>query len=395
MSSEAMSSSFSVPVDRHGTYCTQWDFVQDRFGQADLLPFTISDMDFATAPAILQAITDRTTHGVFGYSRWQHADFLSAVAHWFSSRFQVKIDTKSLVYGPSVIYMVSQMIRLWSQSGDGVLVHTPAYDAFYKTITGNARNIVPCLLEKTADGWWCDMEKLEVLLARPDTRIMLLCSPHNPTGKVWSRAELETMAQLCERHNVKVISDEIHMDLCWSAHQHTPWSEVGRQEWALFTSASKSFNVPALTGAYGLINNAASREAYFHRLKACDGLSSPAVLAVIAHIAAYRNSALWLDELRDYLFANLQYVKQRLDDAFPELNWQIPESTYLAWIDLNPLNIDDNTLQDTLINREKVAIMPGYTYGKEGRGFLRLNAGCPREKLAAGMDKLISALKTR
>lgn len=390
-----MSSSFSVPVGRHGTYCTQWDFVQDRFGQADLLPFTISDMDFATAPAILQAITDRTAHGVFGYSRWQHADFLSAVAHWFSSRFQAEIDTQSLVYGPSVIYMVSQMIRLWSQSGDGVLVHTPAYDAFYKTITGNGRNIVPCPLEKTADGWWCDMEKLEARLALPDTRIMLLCSPHNPTGKVWTRTELETMAQLCERHNVKVISDEIHMDLCWSPHQHTPWSEVGRQEWALFTSASKSFNVPALTGAYGLINNMTSREAYFHRLKACDGLSSPAVLAVIAHIAAYRNSAPWLDELRDYLFANLQYVKQRLDDAFPELNWQIPQSTYLAWIDLNPLNIDDNSLQDTLINREKVAIMPGYTYGEEGRGFLRLNAGCPREKLAAGMDKLISALKTR
>lgn len=390
-----MSSSFSVPVDRHGTYCTQWDFVQDRFGQADLLPFTISDMDFATAPAILQAITDRTTHGVFGYSRWQHEDFLSAVAHWFSSRFQAEIDTQSLVYGPSVIYMVSQMIRLWSQPGDGVLVHTPAYDAFYKTITGNGRNIIACPLEKTADGWWCDMEKLEARLAQPDTRIMLLCSPHNPTGKVWTRTELETMAQLCERHNVKVISDEIHMDLCWSPHQHTPWSEVGRQEWALFTSASKSFNVPALTGAYGLINNMASREAYFHRLKACDGLSSPAVLAVITHIAAYRNSVPWLDDLRDYLFANLQYVKQRLDDAFPELNWQIPESTYLAWIDLNPLNIDDNTLQDTLINREKVAIMPGYTYGEEGRGFLRLNAGCPREKLAAGMDKLISALKTR
>lgn len=389
-----MSSLFSVPVDRHGTYCTQWDFVQDRFGLADLLPFTISDMDFATAPAILQAITDRTAHGVFGYSRWQHADFLSAVAHWFLSRFQAEIDTQSIVYGPSVIYMVSQMIRLWSQPGDGVLVHTPAYDAFYKTITGNERNIVPCPLEKTADGWWCDMEKLETLLAQPDTRIMLLCSPHNPTGKVWTRAELETMAQLCERHNVKVISDEIHMDLCWSPHQHTPWSEVGRQEWALFTSASKSFNVPALTGAYGLINNAVSREAYFHRLKACDGLSSPAVLAVIAHIAAYRNSALWLDELRDYLFANLQYVKQRLDDAFPELNWQIPESTYLAWIDLNPLNIDDNVLQNTLINREKVAIMPGYTYGEESRGFLRLNAGCPREKLAAGMDKLMSALRT-
>lgn len=152
---------------------------------------------------------------------------------------------------------------------------------------------------------------------------------------------------------------------------------------------------PALTGAYGLISDTASREAYFHQLKACDGLSSPAVLAVIAHIAAYREGAPWLDELRDYLFANLDYIKQRLDAEFPQLNWQVPESTYLAWIDLNPLNVDDNALQHALITQEKVAIMPGYTYGEEGRGFLRLNAGCPRDKLAAGMDKLINALKSR
>ncbi|MBW5406629.1 MalY/PatB family protein [Morganella morganii] len=390
-----MSSLFSVPVDRRGTYCTQWDFVQDRFGQADLLPFTISDMDFVTAPVILKAISERTAHGVFGYSRWQHHDFLSAIAHWFSSRFQTQIDTQTLVYGPSVIYMVSQMIRMWSQPGDGVVVHTPAYDAFYKTITGNQRTVVPCLLQKTADGWWCDMNELESLLARPETRILLLCSPHNPTGKVWTRDELTTMAELCERHNVRVISDEIHMDLCRTPHRHTPWSETGRGKWALFTSASKSFNIPALTGAYGLISDADSREAYFRQLKACDGLSSPAVLAVIAHIAAYREGAPWLDELRNYLFANLDYIKQRLDAEFPELNWLVPESTYLAWIDLNPLGIDDNDLQHTLITQEKVAIMPGYTYGEEGRGFLRLNAGCPRDKLAAGMDKLIHALKSR
>ncbi|HCR3434217.1 MalY/PatB family protein [Morganella morganii] len=390
-----MSSLFSVPVDRHGTYCTQWDFVQDRFGQADLLPFTISDMDFVTAPVILKAISERTAHGVFGYSRWQHNDFLSAVAHWFSSRFQAQIDTQALVYGPSVIYMVSQMIRLWSQPGDGVVVHTPAYDAFYKTITGNQRTVVPCPLQKTPEGWWCDMDALGSLFAKPETRILLLCSPHNPTGKVWTREELTTMAELCERHNVRVISDEIHMDLCRAPHQHTLWSETGRGEWALFTSASKSFNIPALTGAYGLISDTASREAYFHQLKACDGLSSPAVLAVIAHIAAYREGAPWLDELRDYLFANLDYIKQRLDAEFPQLNWQVPESTYLAWIDLNPLNVDDKALQNALITQEKVAIMPGYTYGEEGRGFLRLNAGCPRDKLATGMDKLIHALKSR
>lgn len=386
--------SFSQSVDRLGTYCTQWDFVQDRFGEADLLPFTISDMDFATAPEIIEALLNRTRHGVFGYSRWQHADFLNAIQRWFKTRFNSEIQTEEIVYGPSVIYMVSQLIRQWSEIGDGVVVHTPAYDAFFKTIEGTQRKVLTSPLTYKEGQWVCDMQQLEELLALPTTRVMLLCSPHNPTGKVWTAAELSLMAELCERHNVRVISDEIHMDLCWENAQHIPWSTISRAPYALFTSASKSFNIPALTGAYGIIHDNASREAYFHQLKACDGLSSPAILAVIAHITAYTECDDWFRQLRDYLFANLVYVKTRLDAEFPQLNWQIPESTYLAWINLNPLSIDDNQLQNCLIHQEKVAIMPGFTYGVEGNGFIRLNVGCPRAKLEIGMDRLIRALKS-
>ncbi|MCW2257571.1 cystathionine beta-lyase [Providencia alcalifaciens] len=386
--------SFSQPVDRLGTYCTQWDFVQDRFGEADLLPFTISDMDFATAPEIIEALLNRTRHGVFGYSRWQHTDFLNAIQRWFKTRFNSEIQTEEIVYGPSVIYMVSQLIRQWSEIGDNIVVHTPAYDAFFKTIEGTQRKVLTSPLAYNEGQWACDMQQLEELLALPTTRVMLLCSPHNPTGKVWTVAELSLMAKLCERHDVRVISDEIHMDLCWENAQHIPWSTISRAPYALFTSASKSFNIPALTGAYGIINDNASRDAYFHQLKACDGLSSPAILAVIAHITAYTECDDWFRQLRDYLFANLVYVKTRLDTEFPQLNWQIPESTYLAWINLNPLSIDDNQLQNCLIHQEKVAIMPGFTYGVEGNGFIRLNVGCPRAKLEIGMDRLIRALKS-
>lgn len=386
--------SFSQTVDRLGTYCTQWDFVQDRFGEADLLPFTISDMDFATAPEIIEALLNRTRHGVFGYSRWQHTDFLNAIQRWFKTRFNSEIQTEEIVYGPSVIYMVSQLIRQWSEIGDGVVVHTPAYDAFFKTIEGTQRKVLTSPLTYNEGQWVCDMQQLEELLVLPTTRVMLLCSPHNPTGKVWTAAELSLMAELCERHNVRVISDEIHMDLCWENAQHIPWSTISHAPYALFTSASKSFNIPALTGAYGIINDNTSRETYFHQLKACDGLSSPAILAVIAHITAYTECDDWFRQLRDYLFANLVYVKTRLDAEFPQLNWQIPESTYLAWINLNPLSIDDNQLQNCLIHQEKVAIMPGFTYGAEGSGFIRLNVGCPRAKLEIGMDRLIRALKS-
>ncbi|QRG77282.1 MalY/PatB family protein [Citrobacter sp. R56] len=384
---------FSKVVDRHGTWCTQWDYVADRFGCADLLPFTISDMDFATAPCILEALNQRLTHGVLGYSRWKNEEFLGAISHWFLTRHHTPIDPQSVVYGPSVIYMVSELIRQWSNVGEGVVIHTPAYDAFYKAIEGNQRTVLPVALEKRGNDWFCDMTKLEAVLARPECKILLLCSPQNPTGKVWTRDELETMAELCHRHGVRVISDEIHMDMVWGEQPHIPWSNVARGHWALLTSGSKSFNIPALTGAYGLIEDESSRERYLSALKGRDGLSSPAVLALTAHIAAYQDGAEWLDALRGYLRDNLDFIAQSLNTAFPELNWQAPQSTYLAWIDLRPLNIDDKVLQDALIYQEKVAIMPGYTYGQEGRGFVRLNAGCPRAKLEKGVTGLINAIR--
>lgn len=384
---------FSKVVDRHGTWCTQWDYVADRFGTADLLPFTISDMDFATAPCIIEALNQRLIHGVFGYSRWKNDEFLAAIAHWFSTQHYTAIDPQSVVYGPSVIYMVSELIRQWSETGEGVVIHTPAYDAFYKAIEGNQRTVMPVALEKQPDGWFCDMGKLEAVLAKPECKIMLLCSPQNPTGKVWTCDELEIMADLCERHGVRVISDEIHMDMVWGEQPHIPWSNVARGDWALLTSGSKSFNIPALTGAYGIIENSSSRDAYLSALKGRDGLSSPSVLALTAHIAAYQQGAPWLDALRVYLKDNLTYIADKMNAAFPELNWQIPQSTYLAWLDLRPLNIDDNALQKALIEQEKIAIMPGYTYGEEGRGFVRLNAGCPRSKLEKGVAGLINAIR--
>lgn len=385
---------FSTVIDRHGTWCTQWDYVADRFGDADLLPFTISDMDFATAPCILDALSKRLSHGVFGYSRWKNDEFLPAIAHWYAHRFHAVIDTNTLVYGPSVIYMVAEMIRQWSAPGDGVVVHTPAYDAFFKTIEGNQRRVVGVPMDKQNGQWFCDMDKLEAVLAEPQNTVLLLCSPQNPTGKVWTRDELETMATLCEKHHVRVISDEIHMDMTWQGHAHIPWSEVARGEWALFTSGSKSFNIPAFTGAYGMIVGDTAREAYLTALKNRDGLSSPSVPALVAHIAAYEQGETWLDALRDYLQDNMRYIEQTLNAAFPELKWAVPQATYLAWIDLRPLNIDDRELQDVLIKQQKVAIMPGYTYGVEGNGFIRLNAGCPRVKLEQGVERLIAAIRT-
>lgn len=384
---------FSRVVDRHGTFCTQWDYVQDRFGHADLLPFTISDMDFETAPCVLDALKRRMEHGVLGYSRWNHQQFKSAVTDWFAKRYDAKLSSEALVYGPSVIYIISQLIQLWSKPGDGVLVHTPAYDAFDNMLSANYRQMLTSPLIKTEASYEIDWPQFEAQAALPQCKILLLCSPQNPTGRVWTQDELQRMAQICQRHHVKVISDDIHMDMAFE--RYIPWPSVAQNDqWALVSSGSKSFNIPALTGAYAFIPNSEHRDAYLTQLKAAHGLSSPSILGVIAHIAAYQQGEEWLEALKQYLHGNLSYVAEQLRNELPQLNYQVPQGTYLAWIDLNPLNIDMDELQRILIEEHKVAIMRGDTYGKEGEGYVRLNVGCPRSKVETGLTALMTAIKT-
>ncbi|MFF7204177.1 MalY/PatB family protein [Streptomyces sp. NPDC008141] len=386
-----MTYDFDTVVDRRGTWCIQWDGVADRFGVDGLLPFTISDMDFTSPPEVLDALQQRIAHGVFGYTDWRHDDFLSAVGHWFSSRHDTAIDTGRLVYAPSVLNQLSQLLRMWSEPGDGIVVHTPTYDGFLKAISGLGRELrgVPA----------GDMAALERQLARPDSTVLVLCSPHNPTGRVWTEAELAETARLAAAYGVAVVSDEIHADFVHPefvapGQRHLPWTRFGTGRWALITSATKAFNFPALSGSYGIIGDPDDHAAFLRRMQTGEGLASPAVLSLTAHIAAYRRGGPWLDALGSYVAGNLRMVAERLAAAFPQLGWEPPHAGYLAWIDLRAVLrpcIDDAELQRELIEREKVAIMPGTTYGCEG--FVRLNVGCPRAKAEQGVDALIRALR--
>ncbi|MFJ9061103.1 MalY/PatB family protein [Streptomyces sp. NPDC102409] len=375
---------FDTVIDRRGTWCVQWDGVADRFGVDGLLPFTISDMDFETAPEVLAALRSRLEHGVLGYTTWQQDDFLSAVAHWYATRYGTRIDTGRLVYGPSVLNQLSQLLRMWTAEGEGVVVHTPTYDGFRKAVVGLGRELRGVPVGDTA--------ALERELARADAKVLVLCSPHNPTGRVWTEAELRATAALARRHGVAVISDEIHADFVHEGYTHVPYARVaGDERWAVITSASKSFNFPALTGSYGLIGDPADHAEYLRRMETAEGLASPAVLSLTAHIAAYREGVAWLDEVRAYTAGNLAMVGERLDTDFPELGWVPPQAGYLAWIDLRPLGVDDEALQRVLIEREKVAIMPGAVYGAPG--FVRLNVGCARSKAEAGVSALVRGIR--
>jgi len=383
---------FDEPINRKGTQCTQWDYVEDRFGEKNLLPFTISDTDFKVPAAVEAALIKRMQHPVFGYTRWNHNEFKQAVCKWYSERFNSMIKSDWLVYSPSVMYSVKQLVTLLSEPGDGIIVQTPAYDAFYKMIKENKRKIVPNALIYDAKSYRIDFEELTRLMAQPENKVLLLCSPHNPTGRVWQKDELQRIIELAKTHDVFIISDEIHMDIVRKGQRHQPIIDLLQENVALVTSGSKTFNFPGLIYSYGIIPDPKLRERFLTQLKEADGLSSTSIFGMTATIAAYDNESKWVDQLNDYLDGNIAYVIAYLQEHHPELVVTKSEATYLMWIDCTALGLTMVQLQQRMIRKGKVAIMSGEIYGKEGRNFLRLNIGCSREKLIDGLKRFTLSL---
>ncbi|MDO7872622.1 pyridoxal phosphate-dependent aminotransferase [Enterococcus casseliflavus] len=383
---------FDEPINRKGTQCTQWDYVEDRFGEKNLLPFTISDTDFKVPAAVEAALIKRMQHPVFGYTRWNHNEFKQAVCKWYSERFNSMIKSDWLVYSPSVMYSVKQLVTLLSEPGDGIIIQTPAYDAFYKMIKENKRKIVPNALIYDAKSYRIDFEELTRLMAQPENKVLLLCSPHNPTGRVWQKDELQQIIELAKTHDVFIISDEIHMDIVRKGQRHQPIIDLLQENVALVTSGSKTFNFPGLIYSYGIIPDPKLRERFLTQLKEADGLSSTSIFGMTATIAAYDNESKWVDQLNDYLDGNIAYVIAYLQEHHPELVVTKSEATYLMWIDCTALGLTMAELQQRMIRKGKVAIMSGEIYGKEGRNFLRLNIGCSREKLIDGLKRFTLSL---
>lgn len=379
---------FDEIKDRRGTYCTQWDYVKDRFGKEGLLPFTISDMDLESPEEIAEALVKRINHKIFGYSRWNHDDFKNSIENWYKKRFSCEINKDWIVYSPSVIYAASKFIEMKSEKGDGVLINTPGYDGFFKMILGNERKIIPSPLKNINGKYEIDFEDFEKKCR--EAKIFLLCSPHNPVGKVWTEEELTKIIEICKKNNVFIISDEIHMDIVYNK-KHIPIVSLGKdylENIVLCTSASKTFNIPAFTGSYLFIPSEKNREDFLKILKERDALSSPSILAVIATMTAYNECGYWVDELIKYTENNIKFVKEYLEKNIPELFCEIPDGSYFAWIDFSKLGISSEEFQRYLIDIGEVAVMPGLTYGEEGRYFLRLNVACSIKKVKDGLERI-------
>ncbi|MEK5161585.1 MalY/PatB family protein [Paenibacillus sp. FSL R5-0527] len=385
-----MRSHFDQKVSRMGTYCTQWDFIQDRFGVNDLLPFSISDMDFQSPPEILETLKERTDHGVFGYTRWNHTDYKSSITYWYETRFGANIEMDWIVYSPSVIYSIARLIEILTSEADHIVMQTPAYDAFFPLIREMKRKLVsnPLLLKEGS--YEIDFTDLEHKLSDPKAKVFLLCNPHNPTGRLWTKPELTRIVDLCKRYGVKVISDDIHMDITYHQRTYLPMTSVANDAENIFicSSASKTFNTPGLGGSYAIIPNEEIRERFLRLLKGRDGVSSANIFGEIAVMEGYRRSGYWVDELCSYLYNNMKIIKEYIDKELPTLQFTIPESTYLAWIDCTGLLKTQKELQHALVHTGKVGIMPGDVYGEDRGVFLRMNVGCPQSKLLEGLERL-------
>ena len=384
---------FDTAINRKGTYCTQWDYVEDRFGEADLLPFTISDTDFMVPKEVLKTLKERMNHPVFGYTRWNHHELKEAIKQWYQSRFDTLLEEEWIMYTPTVIYAVSILIQMLTKKGEGVVLQTPAYDAFFKVIQDNDRLLVENPLIYEENQYRIDFTNLEEKLARPENKVLLLCSPHNPTGRVWKQWELEKIVALCRQYSIFLLSDEIHMDILGRGQRHIPITRFNYEQVAIVTSGTKTFNFPGLTFAYALIPNLGLREHFQRKLKNADGLSSTNIFGMLATMSAYRYCSHWVDELNHYLESNQRYVKAFIQEKLPDVKVVDLEATYLMWLDISKAVSAIPLLREKLISVGKVAIMDGSIYGGNGHQFLRLNIGCPKSKLVDGLDRMLKSFE--
>lgn len=382
---------FNTPISRKGTYCTQWDFCEDRFGVKDVLPFSISDMDLPIPDAITRALKKRLEHPILGYSRWQHDDYLNAIVNWYYKQYKTDIKSEWITYSPSVMYSIAKAIELLTSSGDNILIFTPVYNAFFDVIKNSGRNTLETSLSKDNEGNdvidWQDFD-----LKIKKAKMVLICNPHNPTGTVWSDDCLHKIAASCVRHNVWLCSDEIHSDFVFN-RCFTSALKIINEKVVVFNSISKTFNLPALTGSYMISPD----ENFNHQFRMIsryrDFVNSPSVLNVIATIVAYNECEEWLTSLKKHLSSNIQFTQRYINENIPELIVKPAAGCYFSWINCSAIGYPFDKFYSRLIHEGKVGIMAGHVYGIEGEGYLRLNLACSREKLYMGLTRIAGVIR--
>ncbi|KEO80816.1 MalY/PatB family protein [Tumebacillus flagellatus] len=383
---------FDQIVERRGTNSYKWDLGEKLFGSAEVLPLWVADMDFPAPEEVQRAFSERVAHGVFGYNVKPQSTMDSILA-WLKNRHGWEVPQAWVSSSPSVLTSLALLLEIYTEPGDEVILQTPVYHAFFGIIRGNGRKVVENPLRCQNGRYIMDYEDLEEKL-KVGAKVLVLCSPHNPVGRVWEPEELRKVGELCLKYNVPVISDEIHFDLVMRGHRHTMFSslsdEVAQNSVTLF-SITKTFNLAGIHTSTAVIPNDTVRRQFTARLNALN-LGGESTFAPIATEAVYTEGVQWLDQLREYVQGNYDYLREFVAERMPQIKVMPLEATYLAWLDVRSLGMSGEELKAWMYQKAKVALNEGSAFGKNGEGFLRLNLACPRAVLVEGLNRMKTAL---
>lgn len=381
---------FDEIINRRGTNSVKWDLSEND----EVLPMWVADMDFKTAPEILQAISDKVAHGIFGYSIIPD-EFYESIISWWQNYHHFTIKKECLIPVPGMIVSLSALVRTFVQPGEHIILQPPVYNHFFKLAENCGYHIIENPLICENGNYHMDFEGLERIASDPKTTLLLLSNPHNPVGRAWTLQELEKLAEICSRNQVMVISDEIHADLVFDGNQHIPFASVA-QEYEITSvtcgSPCKTFNISGLSISYIICEDQSILKKIQKTLDIQE-TNYPNSVAVDALIAAYTNGKDWLEQLKIYLYDNYQFLKNFCEAHIPQIKITPLQATYLVWLDCSFLSVPSEDLTKLLFEKGNIRINPGTMYGSAGEGFLRINIACPREILTEGLLKLATVLK--
>lgn len=384
--------SFDTHIERTGSNCIKYDRIQKEFGTRDLLPMWVADMDFATPDFIMEAIRKRCEHEILGYSLVPEGWF-NAIHAWLKKRYGWNVSAQETGFIPGIVSGIAFVVQCFTKPGDKILIQTPVYPPFMHIPQKNGRELVINTLKYENGRMEIDFEDFEAKAAS-GCKLFILCSPHNPGGRIWTKEELQKMTAICKRHEIIIVSDEIHADLTLPGQKHFPLGTITSEEpGQLITlmAPSKTFNMPGLSSSFYIIQHPKLRADFRHYLDSAE-LSNGSIFAFTAAQAAFEKGEEWLLQLTNYLQDNINYVDHFLKEYLPQIKMYIPQASYLIWLDCRELPMTPEELPEFFITKAKLGLNPGYSFGPGGEGFMRINIGCTRETLCQAMNQLKTAM---
>ncbi len=388
-----MNFEFDKITDRTHTNAVKYDLAKERGKPEDALSLWVADMDFPTAPCIQKALSEKALHGIYGYSRPDER-YYSALKNWFKKRHNFEVENQWIVNTPGVVFAIAAAIKAFTKEGDGVLIQKPVYYPFFNTIKNLDRKVVNNPLVLKNGHYEIDFEDFEKKIISENVKLFILCSPHNPGGRVWTKTELEKLWTISKKHNVLVISDEIHSDIIFGENKHTVFgtlSDEALENSIICTSPSKSFNLAGLQFSNIFVANDKLRKQLKKEIEKT-GYDEPSLMGIVAATSAYSEGEEWFDAAKDYIWQNIQFAKKYIEENAPKIKAIIPEGSYLLWLDFSGFEFSDEEINDRILNKAKVWLDNGTMFGSEGAKFQRINCATPRSILEEALKRICSVM---